>query len=109
MEEPTLTFAIEDVKNAILHNTAARSIEKYEKLLKIESDRQKKISLLLNLALAKLSLELTKNSIKDLQSIIQVDPLNSIASFFLGVAHLWLSHEVDAITSWSKGTEHSGP
>lgn len=109
MEEPTLTFAIEDVKNAILHNTAARSIEKYEKLLKIESDRQKKISLLLNLALAKLSLELTKNSIKDLQSIIQADPLNSIASFFLGVAHLWLSHEVDAITSWSKGTEHSGP
>lgn len=102
-------YSFEYAKDFILHNQASHVIEQCEKSLSEEENKSNKIALLFNVAIAKLSLQMTRASIKNLQSILVIDQTTTIASFFLGLAHLWLGHENDAITVWNEGLSHGGP
>ena len=102
-------YSFEYVKDFILHNQASQVIEQCQESLIGEENNSNKIPLYFNLANAIGSLQMTRASIKDLQSILSIDQTTTIASFFLGLAHLWLGHENDAITVWNEGLSHGGP
>ncbi|KAK8886862.1 hypothetical protein M9Y10_037895 [Tritrichomonas musculus] len=102
-------YSIEHLKEYILDNKASEIIDECEESLQSEENKSNKVALLINMALAKLSLQMTRNSIKDLQAILILDQTNTIASFFLGLAQLWLGHENEAITAWNDGLCHGGP
>ncbi|OHT09429.1 hypothetical protein TRFO_21661 [Tritrichomonas foetus] len=101
--------SFEHVKQAIKKCQAAHAIEEYEAALKKEDAFDKRFLLLLNSAIAKLSMQLCRGCINDLKSALYFNSTSSTAAFFLGLSYLWMQKEKEAIKAWGDGLSHGGP
>lgn len=101
--------SLDFVKNEIAGYRTTQALDTLKTMLMDDSPRERKIHVLVNQALLKLSLELVKSAITDCKQAIALDQSFSLAFFVEGLAYLWSGHEETAVEAWENGVSHGGP
>ena len=106
MNSPSM-ISYEYIKKAIESCQVTRALDDLASEISTEDDRERRSLLLLNSAIAKMSLQSLRGCIKDCEKSTSFDALTS-AYFIKGLAYLWLGNEKEAVSSWKNGLERGG-
>ena len=88
------------IKRQIKNCNVEQTIESIKEQLKSEDSVQGRYIIILNLIIAKMSIQMLRSAISDCNSIVTYESSSQL--FFLqGLAYLWLENEKEAIAAWS--------
>ncbi|OHT00927.1 hypothetical protein TRFO_32222 [Tritrichomonas foetus] len=106
MDSPTIT-SFEYVKQAIQKSNVTQAIDDFAYEFKNEENKERKVLLKINSAIAKISIQMLRGCIFDCDQSIAIDP-TSMAYFIKGLAYLWMGNEKEAISIWKNGINQGG-
>ena len=101
--------SLQYVKHVVSMYQAADAIETLQSAIEKESFSGRRMSLMVNIAFLKLSLELTSDVINICGQVLKQEPSFTMAHFLKGLAFLWKSHEEAAISAWEDALKVGGP